>query len=113
MRFASYIIRRSLLSILVLLGLTIFVFTLTRTVSDPETAYLSPQMTAAQVRAISAQYHFDQPIPVQYVYWLWGAIHGDLGLSPLYGWSPVTRLILQYFPVTAELTIYTLIFEIP
>ncbi|MBC5766479.1 ABC transporter permease [Ramlibacter albus] len=46
--------------------------------------------------------HLDEPVPVQYGYWLWGVLHGDLGES-LRIQEPVASLILQKLPVTLEL----------
>ncbi|HUR88667.1 MAG TPA: ABC transporter permease [Ramlibacter sp.] len=46
--------------------------------------------------------HLDEPLPVQYGYWVWGVLHGDLGES-LRIQEPVRNLILQKLPVTLEL----------
>ena len=46
--------------------------------------------------------HLDEPLPVQYGYWLWGVLHGDLGES-LRIQEPVAHLIVQKLPVTLEL----------
>jgi peptide/nickel transport system permease protein len=46
--------------------------------------------------------HLDEPMPVQYGYWIWGVLHGDLGES-LRIQEPVAKLILQKLPVTLEL----------
>src|SRR6185295_11118093 len=46
--------------------------------------------------------HLDQPLPVQYAYWLGGVLQGDLGES-LRIQKPVTDLILEKLPVTAQL----------
>ena len=46
--------------------------------------------------------HLDEPLPVQYGYWVWGVLHGDLGES-LRIQEPVRQLILEKLPVTLEL----------
>jgi peptide/nickel transport system permease protein len=46
--------------------------------------------------------HLDEPLPVQYVYWLGGVLRGDLGES-LRIQKPVTELILEKLPVTVQL----------
>ena len=58
---------------------------------DPNTiAYLRQKM------------HLDQPLPVQYFHWISGVLHGDLGES-LRVQKPVSALILEKLPVTAQL----------
>lgn len=54
------------------------------------------------------EFGLDQPLPLQYVAWLGGALHGDLGLS----WSsnrPVIENIVGALPVSLEITLLTLI----
>ena len=46
--------------------------------------------------------HLDQPLPLQYFHWISGVLHGDLGES-LRIQKPVTELILEKLPVTAQL----------
>ena len=48
------------------------------------------------------QYRLDQPIPVQYAYWLKGVLTGDLGESMRLK-EPVARLVAQKLPVTLQL----------
>jgi peptide/nickel transport system permease protein len=54
------------------------------------------------VKYLRAKLHLDEPLPVQYGYWVWGVLHGDLGES-LRIQEPVRDLILQKLPVTLEL----------
>jgi ABC-type dipeptide/oligopeptide/nickel transport system permease component len=113
MRFITYVVRRSILAIGVLLGLSVLTFLITRVGGDPITAYINPNDNAQEIALIVARYHLNQPLYVQYWYWLVGVLRGDLGLSPTYGYQPVSSLLLQYLPITAELAIYTVIFSIP
>ena len=46
--------------------------------------------------------HLDEPLPVRYLYWIGGVLHGDLGESPRMQ-KPVLELIVQKLPVTIEL----------
>jgi ABC-type dipeptide/oligopeptide/nickel transport system permease component len=112
MRLASYIIRRLLLLIPVLLGVTILVFTLTRITGDPGAAYITERMNENQIAQIYDEYHLNDPIWVQYLYWLNGIIHGDWGLSKVDGDRPVTESIQDYFPATFELTFFAMIIGI-
>jgi peptide/nickel transport system permease protein len=104
MRMTAYIIRRLLLLVPVLLGVTILVFTLTRITGDPGAAYITERMNEEQIARIYEEYHLNEPIWVQYLYWLNGIIHGDWGLSKVDGDRPVTESIADYFPATFELT---------
>jgi peptide/nickel transport system permease protein len=55
--------------------------------------------------------HLDKPLPVQYVYWLKGVLHGNLGESQR-AQLPVTTLIAQKLPVTIELACLALVIAI-
>src|SRR4029079_10592056 len=54
------------------------------------------------IEQIRQKYRLDQPIPVQYVYWVQGVLSGDLGES-LRIHVPVRDLVLQKLPVTIQL----------
>jgi peptide/nickel transport system permease protein len=54
------------------------------------------------IAQIRHQYRLDQPIPVQYVYWVKGVLSGDLGESMRIH-VPVRDLVLEKLPVTAQL----------
>jgi peptide/nickel transport system permease protein len=80
----AFLLRRLLITVLVIFGTTVIVFALTRVIpGDPVRTMLG----AAQVAdpGLVAEYRrafgLDQPLPVQYVRWLWSTAHGDLGLS--------------------------------
>ena len=53
------------------------------------------------------KYHLDEPAPVQYLHWIGGVLHGDLGVS-LKTDQPVTQLIAQKLPITLELAILSM-----
>src|SRR5215510_8041757 len=56
----------------------------------------------AVIEQIRRQYRLDQPVPVQYVYWVKGVLSGDFGES-LRNKVPVRELIAQKLPVTIQL----------
>jgi len=113
MKFSSFVIRRSAFAIGVLIGVSLLVFVITRSLGDPVTPYITHTTPKSAVELIRAKYHLDEPIYVQYAYWLWGLLQGDLGLSPTYGYAPIAELLLTYLPVTAELGIYTIVISVP
>jgi peptide/nickel transport system permease protein len=51
---------------------------------------------------LRAKFHLDEPLPVRYLYWAKGVLHGDLGDSVRIQ-RPVTELIMEKLPVTIEL----------
>lgn len=69
---------------------------------DPATTMAGEERDEEAIAAIKAKYHLDEPIPVQYFYWIRGVFQGDLGES-LRIKEPVARLVMQKLPVTAQL----------
>ncbi len=111
MRLYRYVARRLILLIPVLIGVSIVIFTLTRVTGNPAAAYINDKMTQKQIDEVMEKYHFDEPIYVQYGYWLQGVIEGDWGWSK-YANQPVTDAIAQRFTATAELAIVSMIISI-
>jgi peptide/nickel transport system permease protein len=108
----TYISRRLIQAIFVLLIITMVCFALTRASADPMSQYANkPGITAADRAAIRHNLGLDQPLPVQYVKWLWLALHGNLGDS-FFSRQPVLTLIGQRLPLTLELMVTSEIFII-
>src|ERR1044072_5748121 len=63
------------------------------------------------IEQIRQQYHLDQPIPVQYVYWIKGGLSGDLGESMRFK-QPGLDLVLQKLPVTMQLASMALVISL-
>lgn len=100
-----------LLLIPVLLGVSIFVFSLTRIAGNPAAAYITERMGPQEIAAIEERYHLNEPVYVQFFYWLNGVFHGDMGYSST-AHLPVTDAIAAYFPATFELTLVSIIIAI-
>src|ERR671924_1304332 len=78
----GYIVRRLLLGVPTLLGVTIIVFSLMHLApGDPISAMLPPDAPQEVVQMIRQQMGFDRPLPVQYWLWLTRVAQGDLGHS--------------------------------
>ena len=71
---------------------------------DPALVLAGENPDEATLAAIRAQYHLDQPLIVQYLYWLKGVATGDLGESMRHN-RPVLELILLKLPVTLQLAV--------
>ncbi len=109
MNLISYIIRRLLLMILVLFGVTLIVFS-TMMLLPPGmrvAAYVrSEKVTQEQMDSMIRKYGMNDPAPVQYVRWLGNILQGNFGYSST-AQQPVADAFKQYFPITLELVIYT------
>jgi len=64
--------------------------------------------TPEMIEAIKAEHHLDQPVWIQYLYWIGGVLSGDLGTSFVYK-TPVVELIGSRFGITLLLVLYTLV----
>jgi len=109
----SYIIRRLLLLVPVLIGVSLLTFTVTRLAGDPWSAYLpNPERaTPQQIEAIKEKYHLNDPVYIQYYYWFDGVVHGDLGYSHT-ARQPVTQAITTKFTATFELAVVAMFFAV-
>jgi peptide/nickel transport system permease protein len=111
MRLSRYILRRLLLIIPVLIGVSLIVFMLTRVTGDPVAAYINEKMTPAQIEIVREKYHLNEPVWTQYWYWFDGLMHGDWGWSKTAA-QPVTSAIVYYFPATFELALVSMLISI-
>ena len=86
-----------------LIFVSILIFSLQHLLpGDPALVMAGEERDPALIEQIRKQYHLDQPIPVQYVYWAKGVLSGDLGES-LRVKVPVRALIAEKLPVTLQL----------
>ena len=98
-----YFIRRVFLAAPVLLGVATLVFSLIHLVpGDPAQAMLGEGSAPQDVDELRKSLGLDQPLLTQYVRFLRHALTGDLGVSFRTG-QPVTTMILERVPATAEL----------
>lgn len=103
----AFLIRRLLLTLPILFIVSVLCFSLINLIpGDPATVILGPEAPEQAKVQMRERLGLDEPIVVQYVDWLWGVLHGDLGESLIDG-TPVSTLILQRFPVTLELALGT------
>src|SRR6476661_113722 len=69
---------------------------------DPALVMAGEERDPEVIEQIRRQYRLDQPLPVQYLYWVKGVLAGDLGESMRIK-VPVRSLILEKLPVTMQL----------
>jgi ABC-type dipeptide/oligopeptide/nickel transport system permease component len=101
----SYVVRRVLLTLPVLLGVATLVFALIHLVpGDPAQAMLGESAAPGDLAELRARLGLDQPLLTQYQRFLAGLVSGDLGTSFRYG-TPVGAEIAQRFGRTAQLAL--------
>ncbi|NIN69428.1 MAG: ABC transporter permease subunit, partial [Anaerolineae bacterium] len=104
-----YLIRRLLLIIPVLIGLSIVTFAISHIVpGDPVRLAAGPQATAEQIHKLEEEFGLDKPLPVQYLNYMRGVLRGDLGVSMM-NRHPVALDLRRYFPATFELVVVSTI----
>jgi peptide/nickel transport system permease protein len=99
----TYLARRLLQSLLVLLGVSFVVFIILHLTGDPALVLLSPDATIEDVERFREAMGFNDPVLVQYGRFLLGALQGDFGLSVRHG-EPAFALVVERLPATFELT---------
>ena len=100
-----YVVRRVLLAVPVLIGVATLVFSLIHLVpGDPAQAMMGDGALPQDVAELRKNLGLDQPLLTQYVSFLRHAVTGDLGVSFRTG-QPVTRMIAERVPATAELAL--------
>ncbi|MGJ5215420.1 MULTISPECIES: ABC transporter permease [unclassified Bradyrhizobium] len=99
----TFLARRLAQIIPTLIFVSILIFSLQQLLpGDPALVMAGEERDPAVIEQIRKQYRLDQPLPVQYGYWIKGVLSGDFGES-LRIKMPVRDLILQKLPVTLQL----------
>jgi peptide/nickel transport system permease protein len=107
-----YVVRRLLLLIPILVGLSIIVFLFVHALpGDPADALLGERATAEGEAQIRRQLGLDKPLYEQYLIYVGNVVRGDLG-SSVRTRRPVTEELLEKFPATVELGIAAMTFAI-
>ncbi|MEZ5824101.1 MAG: ABC transporter permease [Geminicoccaceae bacterium] len=105
----AFLARRFLIAIPTILLISIFVFGLQKLLpGDPVLAMAGEERDPELIELLREKYHLNKPIPIQYGYWIGGALQGDLGMS-LRTRQPVTELIAEKLPVTIQLAVMALL----
>jgi len=102
-----YIVRRLVISIVTLLVLVTAVFFLVRAM--PGDPFLSEKLRPEIRENMRAYWGFDRPLYEQYFRYLGKLLKGDLGTSMHYNSIPVTKLIADSFPYSADLGLRALL----
>jgi peptide/nickel transport system permease protein len=109
----GFILRRLLLGIVVLILVSVLVFLATQALpGDPARAILGREATPASLAALRRQLHLDQPVLTQYLTWVTGLLHGNLGTS-LAAQEPVSTLLAPKLVNSAVLVAIAAVLSIP
>jgi len=99
-----YILKRILLGLLTLIGVTIVVFVAVRLSGDVTLLLAPPDATQAEIDKLRAELGLDKSIPMQYIVFIKNLTKGDFGRSFRYN-RPAMQLVLSRLPATMELAI--------
>jgi peptide/nickel transport system permease protein len=107
----SFVIRRLLMALLVLVLVSVLVFIVIRSLPlDPITLYVvgTGSLDQERIKFLTHQYGLDRPLVIQYFNWIFKVVRGDLGQS-LYYKDSVNKLLAQRVPVTMYLGIVSMV----
>jgi peptide/nickel transport system permease protein len=110
----SYLVRRFLLMLLTLFGMSVVIFVMLRLVPGNITDIIFDSagfVNPAAKKRIEHQLGLDQPIVIQYANWINGLAHGDLGYAYV-SEKPAIQEILPRIPITAKLAALALVFSV-
>ena len=110
----AYIVRRFFLMLLTLFGISVLIFVMLRLVPGNITDIIFDSagfVNPVAKKKIEKQLGLDQPIVTQYVTWINGLAHGDLGYAYV-SEKPAIDEILPRIPVTAKLAVLALVFSV-
>ena len=109
----AYLVRRLFLMLVTLIGISIVIFFLLRIVPGnivdilfAAAGYVDP----ADKVNLERELGIDQPLVMQYLHWIFGLLHGDLGYSYV-SEKPALEEILPRIPITARLAALALLFS--
>lgn len=108
-----YILRRIAAAIPVLIGVSLIVFISLQLIpGDIARALLGPMASQDTVQRYRESLGLNQPVPIQYLTWLWHVLHGDLGRSFTEN-IPTTALLAAKLQNTLILVTASLLLAIP
>lgn len=107
----TFIVRRLLQSVIVILGVTLISFISLQLGGDPTYLFVSERASEEEIQMIRKALGFDQPLHIQYLTYLWNVAHGEFGNSLSYR-QPAMQIVLGALPATIELTLFSMFLAI-
>lgn len=100
----SYLVKRTIHAVFVILAVLVFVFFIVHLTGDPAELALGTDSSAEEVARFRTEMGFDRPLFVQFADFLRGVLlKGDFGISLRYS-EPALPIVLERIPATLELT---------
>jgi peptide/nickel transport system permease protein len=107
------ILRRLLISLLILLAVSLLVFVAVLLLpGDPAQAVLGQQATPERLAALREQMRLDEPVWQRYLSWLGALLVGDLGVSAATG-GPVSELVSERITASLLLMLLASVVSVP
>lgn len=108
----QFILRRIGQLIPVILGIILLTFILMYVVpGDPVLSMVGERYDEETLERLREQFHLNDPLWKQFGHYLWGLLHGDLGVSFITQ-QPVAEMIMQRFPATMLLAVGAMVVSI-
>lgn len=104
---SGYLTRRVVHSIIIIIGISMVVFLISRLTGDPVSLMVDFDTPMEDREVLRKELGLDKPLPLQYLIFLKGAIKGDFGTSIRYQEAAI-NLVLQRIPATLRLLVFTL-----
>jgi len=102
--------RRLVATVPTLFGVLVVAFLLLNVApGDPVAAMVGERADAATIARLRAELHLDDPLPVQFGHYVWGAVRGDFGRSYITQ-RPIARDLEERFPKTVQLALAAMAF---
>ena len=107
----AFILRRMLQSIIVIFGVIVITFIISRVLGDPVVLLLPPEATPEQRAFLTRDLGLDRPIYVQLAVYIGKVIRGDFGMSFRHE-EPAMKLLLERVPASLYLSLVATFFSI-
>jgi peptide/nickel transport system permease protein len=95
----------------VMIGISLITFMMLHLTGDPAVVILGPEATQEAIDGLREELGLNDPLPVQYARFLWGAVQGDFGDSTRFR-QPAMQLFVERLPATLELASLSLLFSV-
>jgi peptide/nickel transport system permease protein len=107
----GFLLRKAGAALVVLVLASLLVFLGVRAIpGDPAIALGAENRDPAVLAAVRHKYLLDRPLPVQYVHWIWLAVHGDLGVDQRD--LSVSHTIVSRLPISLELAFLSMLLAV-
>jgi peptide/nickel transport system permease protein len=107
----SYILRRLLQSVVVIIGVTLVTFLALHAGGDPTYLFVSERASFEEIEATRRALGFDRPLHEQYLSYVGDLVRGDFGQSLSYR-QPAMDIVLEALPATMELALFSMLIAI-